>query len=354
MIDQTLITELDEQRPSVPVSRLSRAEKDRLIQRGFYGLYRWYVARSQAQRNWNPDLSFDWRSFRKDHSPDLITILEGFYAVEQYAPDYTAELTRLVRQSYGRAQFTLRWGAEEEKHADLWRNCLLFSGKRQPAWIEQYTNDLRSTAWTAYRDEPIHSLLYTVLQERATQLNYLNLAMIARGASLKAQFVHDADPVLAKAAATIAVDEAAHYHFFLEGARLFLYYYPEETLAALGDILAEFVMPASTIIPNYSAFIKVLYDADIFGKRKYVRDVVEVALHNFGITDMKSVKAGLKERRRVPDIDGQMRDTTLFEEVNFTLVESFVRRLFARIGDYEAEAGLSDIDPTRFVPTTWG
>ncbi|MGX9080461.1 hypothetical protein ACWTQY_31910, partial [Klebsiella pneumoniae] len=57
--DSSLIAELEEQRPKIPVGLLSRDEKDRLIERGFLGLYRWYVQRSQELRNWNPDLSFD-------------------------------------------------------------------------------------------------------------------------------------------------------------------------------------------------------------------------------------------------------------------------------------------------------
>ena len=92
-------------------------------------------------------------------------------------------------------------------------------------------------------------LLYTVVQERATQLNYLNLGAIAAGRLPDG--AHIADPVLAEVAHTIAVDEAAHYNFFLEGARLFLYYFPVETLNALHDVLGAFGMPAQDIIPDW-------------------------------------------------------------------------------------------------------
>ena len=42
--DPEIIAEIDAQRPKIPVGLLSREEKDRLIERGFLGLYRWYVA----------------------------------------------------------------------------------------------------------------------------------------------------------------------------------------------------------------------------------------------------------------------------------------------------------------------
>lgn len=69
---------IKEQMPKFPSLLLSRAAKDRLIQRAFHGLYRWYTDRSQAKRNWNPDRSFDWRAFGQHHSPELIAIVEGF------------------------------------------------------------------------------------------------------------------------------------------------------------------------------------------------------------------------------------------------------------------------------------
>ena len=100
--DATLITELEEQRPRFPVGLLSRREKDRAIERGLVALYRWYVARSQATRNWNPDKSFEWRAFRTEHSPEMNTLLEGFYAIEQYTPDYVMKILGVVKKSHGR------------------------------------------------------------------------------------------------------------------------------------------------------------------------------------------------------------------------------------------------------------
>src|SRR5262249_48557662 len=152
--------------------------------------------------------SFNWQALGKNHSPHLLAVVEGFYAVEQYAPDYTAKLTQLVRHSYGRAHFQMRWGAEEEKHADLWRNVLLFSGGRSPQQLEEYTDDLRARSWRPPWDTPLHMLLYTVFQERATERIYLNLAKIVRADNKDSRFTLNRDPVLAEAAETIALDEA--------------------------------------------------------------------------------------------------------------------------------------------------
>ena len=90
------------------INPLTKSERTRLIERAFTGLYKWYVDRSQSNRNWNPDRGFDWRALRGDHSDELLAIVDGFYAVEQYTPDYTAEILRAVRQQDGRANFALR------------------------------------------------------------------------------------------------------------------------------------------------------------------------------------------------------------------------------------------------------
>jgi acyl-[acyl-carrier-protein] desaturase len=352
-IEPFIISEIEKDKSSFPPSLLSRAEKDRLVQRAFHGLYRWYLDRSQANRAWSPDRSFAWGALGRNHSPELLAIIEGFYAIEQYAPDYTSELTRLTRKSYGRSQFQLRWGSEEEKHSDLWRNTLLFSRARTPVWLEQYTADLRENSWTLPFDDPLRMILYTVFQERATQLSYLVLLKIARGQSPKPQFAGDADPVLARACSTIAIDEAAHFDFFLEGARLMLYYYPEETLEALVDVLRGFMMPGHNLLPDYDALVKTIYDGGVFSRRMHSRDVVQVALKNLGIESLRAIEAGVARRRQVPDEDGRIRDTALFQEVDFSVVESSVERLFARVGGFEAEVGLADVNPTRFVKNTW-
>lgn len=352
MLDVAITQELADLRPPASPFRLSRPERERLVQRSFHALYRWYMDRSQRTRNWNPDTSFDWRAYRRTHSPTVLQVLEGFYAVEQYAPDYTYELIRLTRRGYGRSQFVLRWGSEEEKHADLWRNTLLHSGQRTPEWIEAYTEELRARAWLLNWDETIRNILYTVIQERATQLNYLNLAALARGEG-KAGFEADHDPELARMAQTIAVDEAAHFAFFLAGAQLFLYYFPEETCEALLDVLKLFQMPAANLVPDYEAFTASLHEADLFGRRKYARDVVRVALDALGVESIAALEAGVHERRSVPQMDGTLRSTQANFGVRFDVIESSLDGIFRRIGAFEHRAGLTDVAPTRFQRVVW-
>src|SRR5436190_22682440 len=96
--------ELAADRPRYGRALMSPEARARAIERGITGLYRWYVEGSQRRRNWHADTCIDWRTVRRDHSEAVATIIEGFFAVEQYTPDYVISLLRLIRESYGRSQ----------------------------------------------------------------------------------------------------------------------------------------------------------------------------------------------------------------------------------------------------------
>ena len=348
----TIVKEVEEQRPRYPAGLLSSQEKDRLIERGTVALYRMYTTTSQKNRNWHPDGSFEWRSLHTNHSKELNTLVEGFFAIEQYIPDYVCKVTRIVRKSFGRSQFQIRWGAEEEKHGDTWLNAMLFLKHRSPEWIDEYMHNLRSNEWELIWDAPLHMALYALLQERATQLNYLNTVLIAQHKSDIAEFASgiDKDPVLAKVAQTIAVDEAAHYSFLMEIARLYLYYYPAKTIETFVEVMNNFAMPALDFIPDDN-FYELIYRTGIFGPREFARDILQVTFKALDIKDRKAIVKGVKKSRQVPDPDGNMRDTGIFDSLDYDTIEEKVKLLFGRIEKYEKDIGFAEINPTRFVPT---
>ena len=341
---------VEERKSQFTQSTLSRAERMRQLERSFHSLYRWYVGRSQKLRNWNPDTDFEWTKMKVDHSPDAVQLIEGFFAVEQYVPDYTTKIINVVRRSYGRSQFQLRWGGEEERHAESWENALLFSRGRTPGQIEQYKHDLRMNEWRLPWDDALHMLIYTVFQERATQLNYLNFAKIARGAGNVAGFESDADPVLERVCTALATDEAAHYLFFLEGARLYLYYFPAETLEAISDVIKFFSMPAQDIIPNWDAIAETIYKTGVYGPREYQRNVLLPVFKNLGVTSRRALENGIKRSRQVPDFDGNMRDTALWTAFDPDAILTTVTRLYNKMADYERSIGRYEIDPLEFLP----
>lgn len=346
----TIYEELVLQRPTAPAGLLSKEEKDRLIERGMLGIYRWYFDQSQTKRNWNPYRSFDWASMNKNHSPELLTILERFFAVEQYVPDYTSKLTQLTRKSMGRSHFQVLWGAEEAKHSELWYNSLLFSTQRSTKWMGEYLRNLRQQEWKLPWDDALHMSCYVVIQERATQLNYINLMKIALGQSDKPALANNSDPVLAAASKVIANDEAAHYGFFLSIASLYLYYYPAQLLTALDEVIKHFAMPALDMFedPNWG---EILYKTGIYGAREYTKDVLQVAIKQLSVKSRKALELGIKNSRLVPDPDGNICDAAIFKSFDYREVGATVKNTIDRITRYAKEVGIHDLDPVTFTPS---
>jgi len=80
--------------------------------------------------------------------------------------------------------------------------------------------------------------------------------------------------------------------------------------------------------------------------------VLDVVFKHLGnILDRKSLAQGMKRSRQVPDPDGNMRDTALFEIFDYNAVELAVKKIFGRIQKHEQETGLAEVDPTHFVPS---
>ena len=141
-------------------------------------------------------------------------------------------------------------------------------------------------------------MFYQVIQERATQVSYLNLGLALDGKLPRLQTPRD--NALTAVSRLIAVDEAAHYAFFGEVARLFLYDEPEASLEALVDVLRHFTMPARNIIPGYDAFGRALHDAGVFGRTIHYRDVIRVVLDTLSAPAVRELEAGVRSAREIP------------------------------------------------------
>jgi acyl-[acyl-carrier-protein] desaturase len=346
-VDRSVVEDLAAMRPR-HTSLLSRAERSRCVERGTAMLYRWYVAHGHQTRNWNPDSSFEWKKVRRDQPPETTTLIKGFFAVEQFVPDYVSMLLRSIRQSYGRSQFHIRWGAEEEKHADLWRNALLSMGAMTPAVADQYAADLRQRSVEPQWDQPLRMLFYTVLQERATQVTYVNVGRAFNG-DPGVRLPAERDPAMATVCRTIAIDEAAHYAFFLELSRLNLYYFPGESVEALVAVVRHFTMPARHVIPDYEQFGRVLHEHGVFGRRIHYLDVVALALRQLGTRGLHALEEGVRRSRSV-SADASA-SATAFESLDADYIEGSVAKLFGRFRVFAARFDIDHIVDTSFTAT---
>ncbi|MCG3153000.1 MAG: hypothetical protein GEEBNDBF_02307 [bacterium] len=243
------------------------------VEEAFGLLYRSYTVRRARRNSWHPLLSFDWHNIDKLDEAEL-QIVEGFYAVESFVPDYGAKLTALTRTMYGRSHFHMIWAAEEVQHSEAWRNVLKFNNYRTDAELDRLNADLMDREWQLPYDTPIGMILYTVIQERATDVIYREF--FHKLAERREDPNYAQRSVVTKVARQIAADETRHYAFFLQGAFAYLFFALEETTATLAEVLKTFRMPATDTIWFYEDFIKQLYGLDVFGRRKYKEEVIDV------------------------------------------------------------------------------
>ncbi len=112
-------------------------------------------------------------------------------------------------------------------------------------------------------------------------------------------------------------------------------------------------MPAATLIPQYDAFVTALYEAGIFGPHLYGREVAKPVLAALGVMNFRAVEAAVLQSHNAQDAEELGHVSVLGEGWGFTVLESAVQRIFARIARYEAEVGLSAIMTTAFIPYAW-
>jgi acyl-[acyl-carrier-protein] desaturase len=278
-----------------PVSLLTPAGRMKLIEDGLYQNYLAYFRKAEDTRRWKLHRDIPWHLTNPDIDDDIAIIVEGFFAVESYLPDYVIEAMQMVRRSRGRAWFQANWGYEESKHAMAWETWLTTSGKRTPAQMEEYAEYLAQKQWSLPYDTPRRMIIYQMIQERATYLNYHNLAARAR---------RDGDEALATALRIVAVDEIAHHGFFYKGVQLFLKYDPADTIDDLLHVLRTFGMPAKDFLFNLPEFEEAVYRAGIYGPREYIRDVQNPILNTLGYDNRRELERAALRLRIAPDSIG--------------------------------------------------
>lgn len=246
------------------------------IEERFFDLYLQYFKLAEERRRWNLWKDVPWDQARAGSSPLIANIVEGFSAVEMFLPDYTAKIMQLIRKSRGRSWFQANWGYEESKHSMALAEWLVRSRHRTEEEMRRYADSLLDGGeWELPFDHPRQMIIYTMVQELATWLNYRNLTHLAR---------QEQDLALVRVLTLISRDERCHYEFFRSGVDIFLEDNRTETLSDLRYVFAQFQMPAQVLIPGWEERAREIEAAGIFGPRAYLTEVYQPILRDLGLT----------------------------------------------------------------------
>lgn len=255
-----------------------------IIEEKFFQQYLEFFRLAEDRRRWNLWKDIPWEQVNPDCSPLVANVVEAFSAVEMFLPDYTAKILQLIRKSRGRAWFQANWGYEESKHSLTLAEWLVRSGKRTEEGMRAYENSLLDNSeWELPFDHPRQMIIYTMIQELATWLNYWNL---------KALVEKEGDVALSRALHLISADEKTHYNFFRKGVKIFLEHEPQETLQDLRYVFEQFAMPAQTLIPGWDDRAKEIHAAGIYGPRQYLTKVYLPILSDLGLSRKELEAAG--------------------------------------------------------------
>ena len=112
-------------------------------------------------------------------------------------------------------------------------------------------------------------LVYTLLQELATQLSYINLSKLTAPAG---------DVALQRLLLLIAGDEGTHHRMFASCIKVHLAHDRAETLRDIAHVIDHFEMPAHDVIPDWARRGALIERHGVFGPRPFVRRVLLPAL----------------------------------------------------------------------------
>jgi acyl-[acyl-carrier-protein] desaturase len=240
-----------------------------------YRLYRDYFDRAEKKRRWSLRDDIPWEECNRSIDPSIADVVESFCAVELYLPDYVDNAMTVFRSHRGWAWFYANWGYEESKHSLALGDWLLRSGMRSEEQMQDLQGIVLKHTWNMPQDSAVGMIIYAMVQELATGLNYRRL---------RCHVEEQGDPALCRLLNLLSVDEQAHHGFFLQAVRLFLKHDRAATLEQLYRVLHYFTMPVISDLIDGRARVEAVKAMRIFDEQIYFDKVYTPVLEALGVT----------------------------------------------------------------------
>lgn len=191
--------------------------------------------------------------------------METALLTEANLPWYTAVLYDGLRTSLEPIQEFVRvWTSEEDQHSTLLETYLLLTDAGDHAERARRRKAVLASGWSHDLEGPFEAMVYTTVQELATQAFYNHTARVCEGE----------DPALAAALRRIAKDETRHFAFYRDVVKAHLEVDPDYALP-LAEVMIRFQMPGY-VIPDFRERSAYLATERVFGPEQFYEDVVEV------------------------------------------------------------------------------
>lgn len=252
-------------------------------QKKIFQIYRDYFDRAERNRRWNLVKDIPWDQANPNIDPRIADVVQTFCMVELFLPDYISKQLPQVRSHRGKAWMIANWGYEESKHSLALGDWLLKSKSRTEEQMKDIEDACFEQEYFLATDNSRSQVIYTMLQELATQIHYRNLKRVAAGKC----------PALDKCLHLVAVDEAAHHDFFRRIVQLHIEEDRDATLEAFRKVISGFSMPAVNLFSETSQRQTAVRELNIFNEETYLYEVIEPSLRRLGLT-RQDIKRNVK------------------------------------------------------------
>jgi acyl-[acyl-carrier-protein] desaturase len=239
-----------------------------------YTAFRSYFDMAERKRRWNVTNDIPWDQCNPDLDPAIADVVKTFCMVELYLPDYLAKLIPQVRANHGRAWMLANWGYEESKHSMVLGDWLLKSKAMTDSQMMSMEDEVFTKEWELPYDNARAMVIYTMMQELATQIHYRNLRKVVNGRC----------PALDTVLELVAIDEAAHAQFFRQLVAIYLEDDREATLEQFLRVLNTFTMPALHLISEGAQRVADVRALNIFSEQTFTEEVYHPLMNRLGLT----------------------------------------------------------------------
>ena len=225
-----------------------------------------------------------WSVEQSRLSPIARTALELNLLTEDNLPSYHRELGHTFDRDGAWWAWVNRWTAEEGRHASCIRDYLLVTRGVDPERLERARMATLQAGWDSGNKPVLHACAYVSFQELATRVSHRNAGRYCE------------DPIAENLLARIAMDENLHMIFYRDLVRAALEIAPSQTLRAIADEVAGFVMPGS-VVPGFARKAAQIAQAGIYDLRIHHDDVIMPLVRHWRVFEAAGLDAEGEQAR---------------------------------------------------------
>lgn len=289
---------------------LSLEGRHMAVERATRELANSFLDDARINRTWSPGVDFPLKEIAEQGlrlSPESVNLLEGFMGVEKFVGDYAEAGLESFRGSRSRVDIHLQWSFEEMRHGLSLTQVLITSGARTRDQIDDYLDKLAGGRWVpsqhAGLGSPISAVVYGCEQEMGTYTNYRRLRGLIRVECGLPENITTEERQrgkqfgISEAIHRIELDEIAHFGLYLKMVKIYLAYFPEETLETIKEVFSNFTMPALRLLPNRHQFIRALLNTKVYNEEVHRNFAHIPVLKAFGFEDERALDEAIRQAK---------------------------------------------------------